>query len=152
MFIRAVIDTNVLFEGLTKQGGSSGLVIDLWLAGVFQPCVSDTLVYEYLDVFQRKLSQTRWQEIEPVLEKLLHKVEFVIPYYSWRPASPDPGDDHLINCAMNGRAMVVTLNRRDFRLAEQQLKLTVLSPLEFIALLTTKPSKGNGHHPHLIRW
>lgn len=151
MFVRAVIDTNVLFEGLTKQGGASGLIIDVWLAELFQPCVSDTLVYEYLDVLQRKLSEARWQEIEPVLRMLLDKVEFVKPYYSWRPASPDPGDDHVIDCAMNGRAIVVTLNRRDFRLAEQKLKLIVLSPVEFVALLTTKPHSGNGHHPHIMR-
>lgn len=152
MLIRAVIDTNVLFEGLTKQGGTSGLIVEAWLADLFQPCVSDTLAYEYLDVLQRKLSESRWQKIKPLLERLLEKVEFVNPYYSWRPASPDPGDDHVIDCAMNGRAVVVTRNRRDFRLAERELKLTVLSPVEFVALLTTKPSGGNGHHPHLIRW
>lgn len=28
----AVIDTNVVFEGLTKQGGASRLVVDAWLA------------------------------------------------------------------------------------------------------------------------
>ena len=31
-----VIDTNVLFEGLTKQGGASGLIIDAWLAGLLE--------------------------------------------------------------------------------------------------------------------
>ena len=28
---RVVIDTNVLFEGLTKQGGAAGLIVDAWL-------------------------------------------------------------------------------------------------------------------------
>ena len=32
--LRIVIDTNVVFEGLTKQGGASGLIIDAWLAGL----------------------------------------------------------------------------------------------------------------------
>jgi predicted nucleic acid-binding protein len=27
--LRVVIDTNVIFEGLTKQGGAAGLIIDL---------------------------------------------------------------------------------------------------------------------------
>jgi len=31
--MRAVIDTNVVFEGLTKQGGVCGLIIDAWRAG-----------------------------------------------------------------------------------------------------------------------
>jgi predicted nucleic acid-binding protein len=42
--IRVVLDTNVVFEGLTNRGGSCGLIIDLRRAGVLQACVSDTLV------------------------------------------------------------------------------------------------------------
>lgn len=41
-----VIDTNVVFEGLTKQGGAAGLVIDAWLAGLLEVCVSNPLAYE----------------------------------------------------------------------------------------------------------
>jgi hypothetical protein len=47
---RAVIDTNVVFEGLTTQGGAAGFVIDTWLNGGFRPCVSNSLAYEYQDV------------------------------------------------------------------------------------------------------
>ena len=36
---RVVIDTNVVFEGLTKQGGAAGLVIDAGLAGLLEVCV-----------------------------------------------------------------------------------------------------------------
>lgn len=48
--IRFVVDTNVVFEGLTKQGSASGILLDAWLAGLFQPCVTDALGYEYADV------------------------------------------------------------------------------------------------------
>jgi predicted nucleic acid-binding protein len=36
---RVVINTNVVFEGLTKRGGAAGLVVDTWLAGLLQVCV-----------------------------------------------------------------------------------------------------------------
>ncbi|BFM39003.1 PIN domain-containing protein [Synechocystis sp. LKSZ1] len=48
--LRIVVDTNVLFEGLTKQGGASGLIIDAWLTGLMVVCVSNALAYEYDDV------------------------------------------------------------------------------------------------------
>jgi predicted nucleic acid-binding protein len=32
--LRIVVDTNVVFEGLTQQGGAAGLIIDAWLAGL----------------------------------------------------------------------------------------------------------------------
>jgi predicted nucleic acid-binding protein len=38
---RIVVDTNIVFEGLTKQGGASGLIMDAWLAGLMVVCVSN---------------------------------------------------------------------------------------------------------------
>jgi predicted nucleic acid-binding protein len=53
-------------------------------------------------------------------------------YYSWRPLSPDPGDEHVIDCALNANATVITANLRDFRKAQEEVGLLVLSPVEFI--------------------
>jgi predicted nucleic acid-binding protein len=139
--IRAIIDTNVLFEGLTKQGGACGLIIDAWLKGLFTVCVSTAVEYEYTDVLQRKLSAARWQQIEMVLALLLSQAEWTKIYYSWRPTSPDAGDDLIIDCAMNAGAIVVTSNRKDFLSAEQNLGLKVLSPVEFIKFLTAELSR-----------
>jgi predicted nucleic acid-binding protein len=138
---RAVIDTNVLFEGLTKQGGASGLIIDAWLTGLFRACVSNALAYEYVDVLSRKLSETRWRKLRPVLGTLLAQAELVIVYYSWRPISPDPGDEHIIDCAMNAGAPVVTYNVQDFRLAKETLGLVVMNPVEFITYLAKTPDQ-----------
>src|SRR3954452_19074818 len=97
---RVVIDTNVLFEGLTKRGGAAGILIDAWHVGLLCVCVSTSVAYEYIDVLSRKLSPSRWRHLQPLLGALLAQVEFVAIYYSWRPASPDAGDDHVIDCAM----------------------------------------------------
>jgi len=57
--VRVVVNTNILFEGLTKQGGASGLIIDAWLAGLMIVCVSNAIAYEYDDVLSRKLSEAK---------------------------------------------------------------------------------------------
>lgn len=132
---RVVIDTNIVFEGLTKQGGAAGLIVDSWLAGLFKVYVSNAIAYEYGDVLSRKLSQDRWRRIQPVLGSLLSKAVFVPIYFSWRPSSPDPGDEHLIDCAMNVGAIVVTSNLRDFQMAKRTLGLQVMSPVEFVRRL-----------------
>ena len=133
--LRAVIDTNVVFEGLTSQGGASGLVMDAWLAGLFKPCVSNALAYEYADVLSRKLNLHRWQKIKPVLGKLLLDADFIPIYYMWRPATPDPADEHLIDCAMNAGALLVTWNMKDFKTAQTSLGLQVMPPIEFLNFL-----------------
>ena len=135
--LRVVIDTNVVFEGLTKQGGASGLIIDAWLAGLIVVCVSNTLAYEYDDVLSRKLAPERWILLKPLLGKLLSIAEYTSIYFSWRPTSPDPGDDLAIDCAMNAGAIVVTSNIKDFRSARESLGLWVMTPVEFVNVLAT---------------
>jgi predicted nucleic acid-binding protein len=135
--MRAFIDTNVLFEGLTQQGSVCGLVVEAWRFGLIEPHVSNALAYEYEDVLARKLSARRWAQIQPVLYRLLRQAAFVKIYYTWRPSSPDPGDEHLIDCAMNTDAVIVTANRKDVAQAEKALGLRVMSPLELITALTT---------------
>ena len=101
-------------------------------AGLLEVYISDALAYEYVDVLSRKLSQFRWIQIQPILRKLLSKAKFTPIYYSWRPTSPDKGDDLVIDCGMNAGAIVVTLNIKDFRKARESLGLKVMTPTELI--------------------
>jgi putative PIN family toxin of toxin-antitoxin system len=135
--LRVVIDTNLIFEGLTKQGGAAGLIVDLWLADLLEVYVSDAIAYEYEDVLARKLNKQRWQKIQPVLGALLNHAQFTAIYYSWRPTSPDPGDDLAIDCAMNAGAILVTSNIRDFQKARESLGLKVMTPTELVNMLAT---------------
>jgi predicted nucleic acid-binding protein len=133
--MRVVIDTNVLFEGLTRQGGATGLIVDAWLSGLLEVYVSNALAYEYIDVLSRKLSDSRWSKLQPVLGTLLKTAHFTPIYYSWRPISPDAGDDLVVDCAMNAGAIVITANLKDFRQAEESLGLQVMTPIELIIYL-----------------
>lgn len=130
---RVVLDTNVVFEGLTKQGGLCGVIVDAWFHGLIQVCLSDALAYEYVDVLSRKLSPTRLAAVKTTLAVLFDASEIVPIYYRWRPSSPDPGDELVVDCTMNANALLVTSNVRDFRLAQQSLRLQVMTPRAFVA-------------------
>ncbi len=84
------------------------------------------------------------REAQPIVERLLALAEFVPVHYSWRPSSPDPGDEHVIDCAMNARAVVVTFNVKDFRWARVQLGLQVLTPDEFLWQVTENRPAASG--------
>lgn len=129
--LRVVIDTNVLFEGITKRNSTSRTIIDAWLVTMFRVYTSNALAYEYVDVLARKLSARRWHQIKPVLGTLLKQAWVQDINFVWRPISPDPGDDHVIDCAMNANASVITLNTKDFQTAKTSLGLRVLTPTEF---------------------
>ena len=133
--IRVVLDTNVVFEGLTKQAGVAGTIIDAWYGRLLRVCVTDALAYEYIDVLTRKLSAKRTEVAMSAFATLLTSAELITVYYRWRPSSPDPGDEFVIDCAMNANAPLVTSNLKDFRLAQQTLGLRVLTPKQLLALL-----------------
>lgn len=133
-----VVDTNVVFEGLTKQGSASDLIVTAWLAGLLNVYVSNALAYEYESTLSNKLSPIRWQQAKPLLLRMLKHVQFVPIYYSWRPLSPDPGDEQVIDCALNVNATVITANLRDFRKAQEEVGLLVLSPVEFVNQLMSR--------------
>lgn len=133
--IRAVVDTNVIFEGLTKRDTAAGWIVEAALAGLFQPCISNALAYEYADVLSRKLSSERWEQVRPLLRGFLDRAEPVVVYFAWRPSSPDPADEHVIDCAMSAAAVIVTENLRDFRRARSRLGIPVSTPVEFLQSL-----------------
>jgi len=149
MPIRVVLDTNVVFEGLTKRSGACGLIIDAWQAGIITVCLSTSLILEYEDVFSRKLAAHRWPVVRRILKGLFAQhTKFVDIAFTWRPVSPDSGDDHVIDCTMNASAILVTSNVRDFAEARRKIGLQVLTPSEFLAALLNSPSIGtptNGH-------
>ncbi len=132
--LRAVIDTNVLFEGLSTKG-DCGDIIDAWAARSFTPCVSTALAYEYEDVLGRKFAPTRRSQVLAALKALLGRVEWVPIYTRVRPLSPDPDDDFVIECAYNSRAVIVTSNLKDLQVAESHLGIPVKTPAQFHNLL-----------------
>jgi predicted nucleic acid-binding protein len=128
---------------LTKQKGTCGLIIDAWFAGLIQVCLSDALAYEYISVLSHKLSPVRWQRAQTAIRTLFDRADFIPIYYSWRPVSPDPGDDMVVDCAMNANAITITWNKKDFRTAEKYLGLQVMTPLELVAWLAELAEQGD---------
>jgi predicted nucleic acid-binding protein len=133
--IRAVVDTNVLFEGLTHLGPAAEIV-DAWVEQRFRPCVSTALALEYQDVLAKKLRPIRGEAALMSLQALLARCEYVPIYYSYRPASRDPGDDLVVDCVLNSRSLLVTSNVRDFARPSEELRFSVLRPSEFLLALS----------------
>lgn len=129
--LRAVIDTNVLFVGLTHSG-PCGQIVGAWLEERFIPCVSTALALEYEEVLRDKLGDRKRRLALAALPALLHRAEHVPIMLRIRPISNDPDDDMVIECAFCANASIVTMNRRDFVQAHDVLGIDVLSPEEFL--------------------
>lgn len=109
--IRAVYDTNILVSGTVIASQSPPAhIVDAAVAGHVQLVSSAVLIDEYLDVLSRPKFAKRLASIGKTAEELVYDyirmVEIVDPVAIPRIAD-DPDDDHVLACAMSGRAAYV---------------------------------------------
>jgi predicted nucleic acid-binding protein len=106
-------------------------------AGVLIPVVSVPLVLEYESVLKRQefLQEVGLsaQEIDAIVDYLVSRASLQPIYFLWRSFLPDGHDDHVLECAVNGRAeMILTFNKRHFPAVQRQFSVAVLTPGEFL--------------------
>lgn len=114
---RAVIDTNVLCDGLYSASGASYRILRLIEQGRVIPLLSTTLLFEYEEVLKRDrdLLSLSDRDVENVLDGLCSRGECRRIHFLWLPQLADPKDDHILELAVAGSgADVVTHNVRDF--------------------------------------
>ena len=131
-----VFDTNVVVAAFRSRSGASFRIIQGIIDGRISGLASVALMLEYEDVLSRDGQlQHFWRtqsEVDQVLNVLARRFEPVATYYSWRPVLKDPKDEHVLECAINGRAKaIVTFNTRDFEEGKRQFGIEILTPGEF---------------------
>lgn len=134
---RVVLDTSVVAAGLRSRQGASNAVLRLVGQGRLVPLATPPLFLEYEDVLKRPEQRLAHglgiAEIDRFLAALASAVEPVDIHFLWRPQLTDPGDELVLEAAVNGRAdALVTHNLRDFQAAAARFGLPVLSPGELL--------------------
>ncbi len=122
--MRVVLDTDVVVAGLRSRHGASRL----WLRAVrrreVELLISVPLAIQYESVLLRPeiIASVRLtaQQIGQVLDLLCTIGRQVEISFLWRPMLRDPGDEMVLDTAMNGRAdRLLTFNLRDYAGAER---------------------------------
>lgn len=73
------------------------------------------------------------REVEIFLDALLAMAEPVKTHFLWRPQLRDPGDEMVLEAAVNGRAdALVTFNVRDFGTVPARFGIELIIPREAI--------------------
>lgn len=97
--------------------------------------LTPTLLLEYEAVCHlaehRLASGLSARDVDRFLDALALLGEPVTTYFRWRPQLRDPGDEMVLEAAVNGRAeAIVTFNRRDYGDAPARFGIATLSPGE----------------------
>jgi putative PIN family toxin of toxin-antitoxin system len=131
--VRLVLDTCVIASAFRSRNGASRALLDLLYARRFLAPTSQALFLEYETVLSRPEQRAIHQFSDERLEALLRDLsDFITPVtirYQYRPQLRDPGDEHVLEAAINGYAdAIVTHNVRDFLPATSDFGIEVLTP------------------------
>ena len=143
MLGRTVLDTDVLVAAVRSDRGASRLLLTSALRRRYSVLASVPLMLQYESVLTRPehLAATGMSaaDVEILLDAIALVVEPIRISYLWRPVLPDPGDDLVLETAVNGRAgLVVTFNRRHFEPAAAPFGLEILAPADAVERLKNR--------------
>lgn len=138
--MRIVLDSSVVVAALRSRYGASNALLQLVATGKLTPVCSPPLFLEYEDVLlrpeQRLVHGLSEEQIEKFLAALAGWIEPVEVHFRWRPQTTDPGDEMVLEAALNGKAdALVTHNMHDFAAAGIRFGLAVMTPRELLERL-----------------
>ncbi|MCC7274673.1 MAG: putative toxin-antitoxin system toxin component, PIN family [Alphaproteobacteria bacterium] len=116
--VRVVLDTDVMVAAFVSPGGASRLWLRAALRRAVRMLVSVPLMLEYEAVLLRpdimRRARAQPAEVESLLDGVAAAADHVDISFQWRPSLSDPGDEMVLEAAVNGRAdAILTFNRRD---------------------------------------
>lgn len=122
--MKLVLDTDVVVAGFRSRRGASRVWLRAVLTRRVELLLSVGLALEYEEVLTRpdQLAACRAtrEQVSSVLDALFACCTPVAISFLWRPALRDPGDEIVLETAVNGRAdWLLTFNQRDFAGAER---------------------------------
>ena len=88
---------------MRSQTSASWLLLTIGHPG-WQSVVTSALMYEYEDVARRpgNAPSLSPQDITDILDLICQQSHRQLVWFSWRPLSPDPGDDAILEAAIAG--------------------------------------------------
>jgi putative PIN family toxin of toxin-antitoxin system len=132
-----VADTDVIVAAMRSPGGASAAILHAARQDRVTLLVSVPLAMEYEATCSEPEHQLAVglseQEVGIFLDTVLAMAEPVKAHFLWRPQLRDPGDEMVLETAVNGRAdALVTFNVRDFGSVPERFGIEVLIPREAI--------------------
>jgi predicted nucleic acid-binding protein len=133
--VRILLDTNIVVAAMRSPRGASAELLRRIDRGRATMLLTVALALEY--EAQCRMAEHRLaagltaEEAGIFVDGLIAMSEPVQSYFRWRPQLHDPGDELVLEAAVNGRAdAIVTFNEKDLRDAKHRFGIDVIRPAE----------------------
>jgi putative PIN family toxin of toxin-antitoxin system len=133
--MRYVLDTNVVVSAMRSPKGASAALLMAARRNRIMLVANVALALEYEATCRlaehRLASGLDLDQVGIFVDAVIAMADPVESHFIWRPQLRDPGDELVLEAAVNGRAeAIVTFNRRDFGAIPQRFGIELLLPVE----------------------
>jgi predicted nucleic acid-binding protein len=133
-----------MVAGLRSNAGASRRLLISALYTRHDFLLSVALMLEYEAVLKRPehlaAAGAMRGDIDAILDALAARGLPVTPNFSWRPMLSDPGDEMVLEAAVNGQAeLIVTFNLKHFRHVARRFGVRAVRPSEALSILEIEP-------------
>lgn len=135
ILVRLLLDTDVVVAALRSPRGASAELLLRLDSGKAIMLLSVALALEYeaksMMAEHCMAAGISYAEARIFVDGLIAMAEPVQSHFRWRPQLRDPGDEMVLEAAVNGRAdAIVTFNEKDLREARPSFGIAVIRPGE----------------------
>ena len=140
--MRCVLDTNVVVAAMRSPRGASAALLMAARRSKLTLVANVALALEYeaicLMAEHRMAAGLSEEQVGVFLDAVLAMADPVESHFMWRPQLRDPGDELVLEAAVNGKAAaIVTFNQRDFGDTPAKFGIELLSPAEMLRRIKT---------------
>jgi putative PIN family toxin of toxin-antitoxin system len=133
--MRVVLDTNVLLVSIAKKSRYRP-ILDALLNGAYQLVVSNEILFEYIEVLERK---TNAMVAANIAEALLNNSNVIRTevFFGWGLIKEDEEDNKFVDCAIAGNAKYLVSNDKHFGILKKTEfpKVNIIGIEEFLDLI-----------------
>ena len=131
-----VIDTNILLISIPTKSKYRP-IFDALLAGAFTLAISNEILGEYLEIFERKTNSVIANNLAETLLNLKNLLKIDV-YYRWNLITQDADDNKFVDCAVAANAKFIVSNDKHFNELKSVNfpKIEVLRANDFLQELT----------------
>ena len=138
--MRCVLDTDVVVAAMRSPKGASAALLLAALDGRIELAANVALVLEYEAVCSRvehlSAAGLTTPEVQRFVDGVAALIHPVTSHFVWRPQLQDPGDEMVLEAAVNGMAdTIVTFNQRDYGTVPRRFGVKMLLPRDVLVAL-----------------
>ena len=133
--IRVVLDTNVYSSIFINPQGELGTIWEHALKGTYTLLISPVIVAEIAGVLREKF---QWppEAITARAKRFVRVAEIITPKTIPAIIKNDPADDHILACALSGKAeLIVSGDRRHLLPLKEYEGIPIVAPVDFLRML-----------------